>query len=74
MKGPNWHGTGGTHVHMTNTRITDPEILESRYPIILNKFCLRDDQSGGRGLDIFNCIYSTPSHGRLFVSRHVQRR
>lgn len=35
---------------MTNTRITDPEILENRYPIILNKFCLRDDMSGGRGL------------------------
>lgn len=48
--GPNWHGTGGVHTHMTNTRITDPEILESRYPIILNKFCLRDDESGGRGM------------------------
>lgn len=47
--GPNWHGTSGVHTHMTNTRITDPEILESRYPIILNKFCLRSDQSGGRG-------------------------
>lgn len=47
--GPVWHGTGGVHTHMTNTRITDPEILENRYPIILNKFCLRDDQSGGRG-------------------------
>lgn len=34
---------------MTNTRITDPEILESRYPIILNKFCLRTDQSAGHG-------------------------
>lgn len=34
---------------MTNTRITDPEIFESRYPIILNKFCLRTDQSGGIG-------------------------
>lgn len=33
---------------MTNTRITDPEILESRYPIILNKFCLRNG-SGGKG-------------------------
>ena len=29
--GPNWHGTSGVHVHMTNTRITDPEILERRY-------------------------------------------
>lgn len=47
--GPTWHGTGGVHTHMTNTRITDPEILENRYPIILNRFCLRDDQSGGRG-------------------------
>lgn len=35
---------------MTNTRITDPEILELRYPIILNKFSLRTDNSGGRGL------------------------
>lgn len=34
---------------MTNTRITDPEILEIRYPMILKKFCLRDDGSGGRG-------------------------
>lgn len=34
---------------MTNTRITDPEILELRYPIILNKFCLRTDCSGGKG-------------------------
>lgn len=47
--GPKWHGTSGVHTHMTNTRITDPEILESRYPIILNKFCLRTDQSGGKG-------------------------
>lgn len=47
--GPTWHGTSGVHTHMTNTRITDPEILESRYPIILNKFCLRTDNSGGRG-------------------------
>lgn len=47
--GPTWHGSGGVHTHMTNTRITDPEILENRYPIILNKFCLRDDLSGGDG-------------------------
>lgn len=33
---------------MTNTRITDPEILEIRYPIILTKFSLRSG-SGGRG-------------------------
>lgn len=28
--GPGWHGRSGVHSHMTNTRITDPEILESR--------------------------------------------
>lgn len=28
--GPSWHGRSGVHSHMTNTRITDPEILESR--------------------------------------------
>ena len=33
---------------MTNTRITDPEILEKRYPVILRRFCLRKD-SGGKG-------------------------
>ena len=33
--GPGWNGTSGIHSHMTNTRITDAEILEKRYPIIL---------------------------------------
>lgn len=28
--GPRWHGRSGVHTHMTNTRITDPEILEQR--------------------------------------------
>ena len=47
--GPTWHGTSGVHTHMTNTRITDLEILEQRYPIILEKFSLRTDASGGIG-------------------------
>lgn len=46
--GPTWHGQSGVHTHMTNTRITDPEILERRYPVLLRKFALRRD-SGGRG-------------------------
>ena len=48
--GPNWNGTSGVHTHMTNTRITDLEILEQRYPIVLKKFCLRTDKSGGDGI------------------------
>ncbi|XP_026467050.1 5-oxoprolinase-like [Ctenocephalides felis] len=47
--GPTWNGKSGVHTHMTNTRITDPEILELRYPIILKTFCLRPN-SGGNGL------------------------
>ncbi|PWZ02971.1 Hydantoinase B/oxoprolinase [Testicularia cyperi] len=46
--GPYWHGTSGVHTHMTNTRITDPEILERRYPVVLREFSLRDG-SGGNG-------------------------
>ncbi|KAF2805004.1 5-oxoprolinase [Mytilinidion resinicola] len=46
--GPGWHGTSGVHIHMTNTRITDPEILEKRYPVVLRQFEIRDG-SGGRG-------------------------
>lgn len=47
--GPTWDGCSGVHTHMTNTRITDPEILEKRYPIILRQFALRPN-SGGMGL------------------------
>lgn len=39
--GPTWHGKSGVHTHMTNTRLTDPEILERRYPVILHEFGLR---------------------------------
>lgn len=47
--GPTWNGSSGVHTHMTNTRITDLEILEQRYPIVLQKFSLRTDASGGEG-------------------------
>ena len=47
--GESWHGTSGVHTHMTNTRITDPEVLEVRYPVRLERFCLRRE-SGGAGL------------------------
>ncbi|KAL3690636.1 hypothetical protein R1sor_004287 [Riccia sorocarpa] len=46
--GPSWHGTSGVQCHMTNTRITDPEIFEQRYPVILHTFGLREG-SGGAG-------------------------
>lgn len=41
-------GTNAVHTHMTNTRITDPEILEFRYPVRLEMFKIRKN-SGGKG-------------------------
>jgi 5-oxoprolinase (ATP-hydrolysing) len=43
------HGASGVHTHMTNTRITDPESLEKRYPVILREFSIRQG-SGGNGM------------------------
>ena len=46
--GDGFHGRSGVHQHMTNTRITDPETLELRYPVRLRAFALRRG-SGGAG-------------------------
>ncbi len=46
--GPGFHGAHAVHQHMTNTRITDPEILELRYPVRLERFAIRRG-SGGMG-------------------------
>ncbi|KAI1878643.1 hypothetical protein JX265_002820 [Neoarthrinium moseri] len=46
--GPDWEGTSGVHTHMTNTRITDSEVFERRYPVLLREFSLRKG-SGGKG-------------------------
>jgi 5-oxoprolinase (ATP-hydrolysing) len=42
-------GASGVHSHMSNTRITDPELLEQRYPVRLESFSLRTN-SGGAGM------------------------
>ncbi|XP_058262915.1 5-oxoprolinase isoform X1 [Hemibagrus wyckioides] len=49
--GPGWNGRSGVHSHMTNTRITDPEILEKRYPVVLEQFSLRAGSGGGGRYD-----------------------
>lgn len=46
--GPGFDGTDAVHTHMTNTRITDPEVLEKRYPVRLERFAIRVG-SGGAG-------------------------
>ncbi len=46
--GPGYHGLSAVHTHMTNTAITDPEIIERRYPVRLREFSIRRG-SGGAG-------------------------
>lgn len=41
-------GADAVHTHMTNTRLTDPEVLETRYPVVLREFSIRVG-SGGQG-------------------------
>ncbi len=46
--GPDFDGTSAVHTHMTNTRLTDPEVLELRYPVRLRRCEIRSG-SGGEG-------------------------
>ncbi len=46
--GPGFHGADAVHTNMTNTRLTDPEVLESRVPVRVIRFAIRGD-SGGDG-------------------------
>ncbi len=46
--GSGFSGTDAVHTHMTNSRITDPEILETRFPVLLEEFSIRQG-SGGDG-------------------------
>ncbi|HEY5894873.1 MAG TPA: hydantoinase B/oxoprolinase family protein [Chthoniobacterales bacterium] len=46
--GPGFEGASGVHSHMTNTAITDPEVLEFRFPVRLERFAIRKG-SGGAG-------------------------
>ena len=46
--GPGFDGAAAVHTHMTNSRLTDPEVLESRFPVVLEDFHVRRG-SGGKG-------------------------
>ncbi|MCW1923436.1 hydantoinase B/oxoprolinase family protein [Luteolibacter arcticus] len=59
--GPHHHGSSGRHVHMTNTAITDPEVMEHRFPVRLWKYEIRRS-SGGAG----------KHHGGDGVTREVE--
>ncbi len=46
--GPGFEGCDAVQTHMTNSRLTDPEILEARFPVLLREFSIRRG-SGGKG-------------------------
>ena len=46
--GPGFHGADAVQTHMTNSRLTDPEVLEQTFPVMLESFSIRMG-SGGRG-------------------------
>ncbi|KAK5971095.1 Hydantoinase B/oxoprolinase [Trichostrongylus colubriformis] len=74
--GEGFDGRSGVHTHMTNTRITDPEILESRYPVILREFSLRANSGGeGRwrgGDGVIRCLqFRRPLSLALLTERRV---
>jgi len=45
--GPGFDGASAVHTHMTNSRLTDPEVLEGRFPVRVEEFRLREGSGGG---------------------------
>ena len=45
--GPGFHGTAAVQTHMTNSRITDPEVLELRFPVRIEEHSIRAGSGGG---------------------------
>ena len=74
--GPHWHGKDGVHTHMTNTRITDPEIMELRYPVCVRMFQMRENSGGngqyhgGKGV-IREIEFLAPIHVGILSERRV---
>ena len=70
-------GRGGVHTHMTNTRITDPEVLEARFPVRLWRFALRGGSggagrwAGGDGL-VRELEFLRPMHVAILSERRVR--
>jgi len=66
--GPGFDGAAAVHTHMTNSRLTDPEILETRFPVVLEDFHIRRG-SGGRGQ--WNAGDGTLRRIRFLKAMHV---
>jgi 5-oxoprolinase (ATP-hydrolysing) len=76
--GPGWEGRSGVHTGMTNTRITDVEVFERRYPIVTRCFSLRKGSGGPgqfRGGDgvVREIQFRKPLHVSILSERRITR-
>jgi 5-oxoprolinase (ATP-hydrolysing) len=74
--GPDHDGTSAVHSHMTNTRMTDPEVLETRFPVRNEEFSIRTGSGGGgrhRGGDgvVRKLRFLEPMTATLLTSHRV---
>jgi 5-oxoprolinase (ATP-hydrolysing) len=72
--GPDHDGTSAVQTHMTNSRLTDPEILETRLPVRLEKFAIRSGSGGPgahRGGDgVVRCVtFLEPMRANILANR-----
>jgi len=73
--GADWEGQDGVHSHITNTRMTDPEVLEKRYPVILHEFSTRKGSGGsGRNRGGDGCVRDIELRRPMQVSILSERR
>lgn len=76
--GNGFNGFSGTQCNMTNTLMTDPEVLEQRYPVLLKQFTVREGSAGvgqwkgGEGL-IRELQFTSKCHASILTQRRVTR-
>ena len=74
--GPDHDGTSAVQTHMTNSRLTDPEVLETRFPVRIERFAIRRG-SGGDGLHrggdgvIRDIRFLEPMRANILANRRV---
>jgi 5-oxoprolinase (ATP-hydrolysing) len=72
--GPGFDGADAVHTHMTNSRLTDPEVIELRFPVLLDAFAIRRGSGGAgkhRGGDgvIRKLRFLAPMHASILSNR-----
>ncbi|WP_427963623.1 hydantoinase B/oxoprolinase family protein [Altererythrobacter sp.] len=74
--GPDHDGTSAVQTHMTNSRLTDPEVLETRLPVRVDRFTIRQG-SGGRGRHhggegVERCVtFLEPMRANILANRRI---